>query len=222
MDKWRSEWAAKKQKLALTLNQGTCGGSYGEAVLILCAVLSALAAEVWPGTNIDRKRFVHFLKRFPPPELCATLISVPILAASLRRKRKRGPLNRLRKAYLNYDHSRVLTGDEVDKSEKQILSACRTVKRKELRECSYANLLYRELRSGYVHEYRPRGKADSWAMSRNEDAYVSYVNWVNDPDRHIHFHVTWLSALVVVTAKAVDHISHRLPLRKLRRWWIDG
>lgn len=222
MDKWRSKWAAKKQKLALDLSQGACGGSYGEAVLILCAALSALAAEVWPGTNIDRKRFVHFLKRFAAPELSATSISVPILAASLRRTRKRGALKRLRKAYLNYDHSRVLTGREVDRSEREILSVCPSLKRKEVRECSYANLLYRELRSGYVHEYRPRGKAVSWPMTQDKNAHVSYVNWVHDPDRHIHFHVTWLSALVSATAKAADEISHRLPLHKPNRWWLDG
>lgn len=222
MEKWRSEWTAKKQKLALELSQGACGGSYGEAALILCAALSALAAEVWPGTNIDRKRFVHFLKRFATPELSATSISVPILVASLRRKRKRGPLKRLRQAYLNYDPSQVLTGRDVDKSEREIFSACPSLKRKEVRECSYANLLYRELRSGYVHEYRPRGKTVSWPMTQDRNAQVSYFNWVHDPDRHIHFHVTWLSALVTTSAKAVDEISHRLPLRKPRRWWIDG
>lgn len=222
MNKWRSEWAAKKSEIALKLNGGACGGSYGEAVLILCAALSALAAEVWPGTGIDRKRFVHLLKRFSTPQLSATSISMPILAASLRRKRKRGTLKHLRRSYLNYGHSQVLTGDEVDKSEKQVLSVCPSLTSREIRECSYANLLYRELRSGYVHEYRPRGKADSWAMTGRDSAHVSYVNWANDPDRHIHFHVAWLSALLAETAKAVDDISSRLPLRKPKHWWSDG
>jgi len=188
----------------------------------LCAALSALAAEVWPGMNIDRRRFVQFLKRFAAPGLNATSISVPILAASLRRRRKRGPLKRLRQAYLNYNPSQVLTGRDVDGSEREIFLVCPSLKRKEVRECSYANLLYRELRSGYVHEYRPRGKTVSWPMTRDRDSHVSYFNWINDPDRYIHFHVTWLSALTTTSARAVDEISHRLPLRKPRRWWIDG
>lgn len=222
VDNWRSEWASKKQKLALELSRGACGGSYGEAVLILCAALSALAAEVWPGVNIDRRRFVQFLKQFAAPELSATLISVPILAASLRSKQKRGPLERLKQAYLDYDPSQVLTGQEVDRSEEEILSVCPSLGLKEVRDCSYANLLYRELRSGYVHEYRPTGKTVSWPMTQDKKAHVSYFNWIHDPDRHIHFHVGWLSALTTTSARAVDDISHRLPLRKPRRWWIDG
>ena len=222
MTKWRSEWAGKKCELALKLDRGESGGSYGEAVLILCAALSALAAEVWPGTGIDRKRFVHLLKRFPPPKLFSTLVSVPILAASLRKKRKKGALRRLLQAYLNFGHSRVVTGHDVDKTETEIMSVCPTLKRREIRDCSYASLLYRELRSAYVHEYRPGKKADSWAMTGRDDAQVSYVNWVNDPDRHIHFHVAWLSELVNETAKAIDQLSSRLPARKPKRWWIDG
>lgn len=222
MDKWRSEWAKKKSAIAVKLDGGACGGSYGEAVLILCAALSALAAEVWPGTGIDRKRFIQLLKRFSPPHLSPTLISVPILAAYLRKKRRKGALKRLRRSFLDFGHSRVLVGQDVDKSEKQILSVCPSLKKREIRESSYANLLYRELRSGYVHEYRPAGKADSWAMTMRDDAQVSYVNWANDPDRHIHFHVAWLSALVTQTAAAVDGVSNRVRRRKPKRWWSDG
>ena len=222
MTTWRSEWADKKSKLALELGNGGCGASYGEAVLILCAALSAFAAEVWPGTGIDRKRFVQLLMRFSPSDLSPTLISVPILAGYVRKQRRRGALRRLHQSFLNFGHSRVVTGHDVDKPEKEILSVCPSLKKREMRDFSYASLLYREVRSGYVHEYRPGGRADSWAMAARNDVHVSYVNWANDPDRHIHFHVPWLCALVTETAKAVDGISKRLPLRKPKRWWSDG
>lgn len=222
MSKWRSEWAARKCELALRLDRGESGGSYGEAVLILCSALSALAADVWPGTGIDRRRFVHLLKRFAPRNLSTTLISVPLLHAFLRKTRKKGALRRLRKAYLDFGHSRVLTGHDVDKTEQEIKSVCSRFSRTEIRACSYAALLYRELRSAYVHEYRPGRKADSWAITARTDAQVSYVNWSNDPDRHIHFHVNWLSDLVKAVAKAVDQLPNRLPARKPKRWWIDG
>ncbi len=58
METWRTEWIQKKNEIALDLAAGQCGGSYGEAVIILCAALSALAADVWPGRGIDRVRFV--------------------------------------------------------------------------------------------------------------------------------------------------------------------
>ena len=69
MASWRADWAKQKQAIALDLDRGKCGGSYGEAALIFGAVISALAAEVWPGQGIDRMRFVQLLKDFAPPNL---------------------------------------------------------------------------------------------------------------------------------------------------------
>jgi hypothetical protein len=222
MSKWRNEWATSKCELALKLSRGESGGSYAEAVLILCAALSALAAEVWPGTGIDRRRFVHLLKRFAPPRLSSTLVSVPILAGYLRKKRKKGALKRLQQAHLNFGHSQVVTGHDVDRTERDIISVCPKLDKREIRDCCYASLLYRELRSAYAHEYRPGKKANAWAITQRDDAQVSYVNWVNDPDRHIHFHVSWLSELVAEVAKALDRLPSRLPARKPKHWWVDG
>src|SRR4051794_35165887 len=55
---WRADWAMRKCKLALNLSRGDCGGSYGDGVIILCAAISALAAEAWPSRVRDKKRFV--------------------------------------------------------------------------------------------------------------------------------------------------------------------
>jgi hypothetical protein len=123
---------------------------------------------------------------------------------------------------LNFGRSRVVTGDDVDKTEKEIISVCPRLGRREIRDCSYAALLYGELRSAYVHEYRPGEKANSWSMTRRDDVQVSYVNWVNDPDRHIHFHISWLSRLVAEVARALDGLPSRLPARKPKHWWVDG
>ena len=221
-DKWRAKWATEKCAIALDLARGKCGGSYGEAVLILCTALSAMAAEAWPGPGIDRKRMVQLLRRFAPDNLRSTLISVPILVWALRKKRKRGSAARVRKAFLNYQPSLLVTGDNVDRTERQIIQVAPRLKPRELREFSYANILYRELRSPYVHEFRPGKRVTSWSMIGAEDAHVSYVNWVHDPDRHIHFHVDWLAELVKGTAIAMDEVGGKMPLRKPRRWWIGG
>ena len=150
MSTWRSEWTGKKCEVAIRLSRGESGGSYGEAVLILCAALSALAADVWPGTGIDRKRFVQLLKRFSPPHLSSTLISVPILAAHLRQKRKKGSLRRLQQAFLNFSRTRVVTGQDVDETEKQIKTTCPRLRRKNLSPVSLtpcsASLLFKRRR----------------------------------------------------------------------------
>ena len=74
----------------------------------------------------------------------------------------------------------------VDKSEKEVMDICQTLSLEEVRQHSYANLLYKEVRSGYVHEYRPGNRADSSPMTGNPNVQVSYVNWANQ-DRRIYF-----------------------------------
>jgi hypothetical protein len=221
METWR-KWAQSKNEIALKLETGQCGGSYGEAVIILCAVLSTLAAEVWPGRGIDRVRFVELLSDFAPQRFNATRISIPLLVGYLRANDRGVESEAIRSVFLNYDQSRILTGDDVDKSEAEILTICPALSSKELREHSYANLLYREIRSGYVHEYRPRQRAYPWAMTRREDATVSYINWIDNPDRSIHFHLHWISELTLAVAQAVDAIADILPQRTPQSWWVCG
>lgn len=48
------DWTSQKRKIASPLLNGECGGSYDEAALILCYVLTAPAAQVWLGDRIDQ------------------------------------------------------------------------------------------------------------------------------------------------------------------------
>lgn len=131
-------------------------------------------------------------------------------------------MKQIETAFLNFCDSQVLIGDDVDKTENEILSVCNAISSKDIRECSYANLLYREVRSGYAHEYKPGERAESWPMTQRPEARVSYVNWVNDPDRHIHFHVHWLAELATATAEKIDNVAGTLPRAAPPKWWIDG
>jgi len=222
MDTWRTDWMKAKRDVAFRLASGECGGSYGEAVIILCSAISALAAEVWPGRGKDRARFVEVLREFASPDLNTVRISIPLLVGTVRKQERTSEIVSLEKAFLDYSQSRVLTGDEVDKSEAEIIRVCPTLNAKEIRECSYANLLYEEIRSGYAHEYRPGTRADSRSMTSVRAAPVSYVNWANDPDRHIHFHVEWLADVALAVAKAVDAVGATLPRADPLGWWVHG
>jgi hypothetical protein len=51
-------FARRKLDVAKALNEGKCGGSYGDACIITGAVLSAIAATLWPD-RIDGVRFVE-------------------------------------------------------------------------------------------------------------------------------------------------------------------
>jgi len=155
METWRTEWFHKKNELALSLAAGQCGGSYGEAAIILCTALTALAAEVWPGERIDRFRFVQLLKEFAPSHLNTTWISIPLLVGYLRTNGRNAESEVIRRTFLKDPQIVIITGEDVDKPETEILAVCPKLSLKELREHGYANLLYKEVRSGYAHEYRP-------------------------------------------------------------------
>jgi len=215
----RKDWASKKNDIARCLYAGECGGSYGESMMIHCAVLSALAAEVWPGRRHDKARFVELLKDFAPVEFNVTRISIPLLVAHLRDKGLYRESEIIRKAFLDYLPSQVLTGDDVDKSETDILALCNALDIKDLRINSYASLLYGEIRSDYAHEYRTGQLSDPWPMTREETS-ISYVNWACKPDKHIHFHVPWMSKLVLSVAGAIDAIGEGLPRPKPKNWWL--
>jgi hypothetical protein len=60
----RCDWVAKKTDVALRLCAGECGGSYAEGVIILSSAISAMAAEAWPGSGIDKMRFVEIIKDY--------------------------------------------------------------------------------------------------------------------------------------------------------------
>lgn len=229
----RSTFTRTKQSMALRLASGECAGSYGDAVIILCAAISALAADVWPRQNNDkndRRKFVEALTALARG-LGTTRISIPLLVAFLR-----GPDSKvadtlevadtLGTAFLNFDPTQVLTGDEVDKSEQEIARLCPRLKPKEIRQFSYANLLYEEIRCGYAHAYSPGKRAESWPLNMQE-APVSYHNKViysnNEAirSRLIHFRVEWIADVAVTIATAVDAMDPTL-LPYPPRWWIDG
>ncbi|MCX5829975.1 MAG: hypothetical protein NTV58_18560 [Deltaproteobacteria bacterium] len=54
----------QKIKTAQAISAGCCEGSYAEGCLILCSVISAMAAIAWPGKNKDNKRFVEIITRY--------------------------------------------------------------------------------------------------------------------------------------------------------------
>src|SRR5215204_1868901 len=86
MSAWQQDviaYAMQKVALAKHLNEGECGGYYGDGILILSALLSGLAADLWPGKGKDRNRFVEIWARYADPKLKPNRISVPRLLAAL-------------------------------------------------------------------------------------------------------------------------------------------
>ena len=228
LETWRTEFVKRKIDVASNLYAGCCGGSYSDAMMILCAAISAIAAEIWTGRGIDRFRFVQLLFDFAPNDLYVTRISIPNLERKYREENRTANAAAIRNEFLSqFNPSQILQGDDVDRTENEVLRICPCLELKELRKHSYANLLYTEIRSSYMHEYGPGHGADSWHMTKRQTATISYNNWgilqdpMSEPERHIHYHFDWVSRLLLGVARNVDAKGDCLPNRP-DHWWVEG
>lgn len=193
--------------------------------MVMSAAISALAAEMWPGMQKDRARFVEVVVQYSPQSLNVTRLSLPLLIGRLAQDQSKNEEAALKEKFLHFDPFRALTGDEVDRPESEVLSLCPTLTTKFLRQFSYANLLYEEVRSAYVHQYSTGERADSWTLTLQTDASISYVNRVNDPsrhNRHIHFPFEWIARVAIEVAKSIDLASPSFPCSDPNAWWIHG
>jgi len=220
----RARWVSEKCRTALSLAKGECGGSYGDAVLILTAALSAMAAEAWPGViGIDRRRFIELLVRFAPDRALVTRVSIPVLCEELLMSGQTLELTAISKQVLE-PSSLVVVGEDIDQSEELVLSTVGSIETAFLRKFSYASVLYTEVRSGYVHECHPSERATSQPMTHKTDVAVSYSNLLIEIEdrvrRQIHFHLEWLGETALEIARRLDeyHVGFVRP----EKWWVDG
>ena len=139
---WLSEWSNSKIELASRLNSGECGGTYAEAVIVLCSVLSGIAADIWPGRNIDRKRFVELLVKYSDAKHCCQKASIPLLVGAVRDSGDSQLATQVRNELLPFSETRVIAGEEVDKAIDELQISYPAIDVLMLKRNSYACLLY--------------------------------------------------------------------------------
>ena len=220
------EFVRKKMDVACALDRRQCGGSYAEACMIVAAIISGLAADLWPGDGIDRKRFVELWVRYGQTIPTAAHVSMPLLTQWLdgesRRAEARAIENSRPEMFGAGFSSRVVTGSEVDMPEDEVLSVCGTVTRAEIRPFTYPAIFYKEFRCGLMHEYRFGDRASDWSMTMNR-GQVSYFNMADGFDgtrRLIHFDLPWLRDLVLSIARASEPDTRKAPLPLPSSWWL--
>jgi len=213
---------------ALAANQ--CGGSYGDACILISSLISGMAAHLWPGRYIDQKRFVEIWARYADPGQLANSVSVPLLTQSLRAKERiaeAGMLEARQDQMFGPGYSvRVLSGVEVDLAESDVLQTCPGLALRDVRRYSYGAVFYEDVRSALVHEYQLTNQASAWPMTRKE-AGISYVNYgsgddASDMERRIHYHIPWLLGLVRSIARSVEPVWATGPIARPARWWVSG
>ena len=219
MEAWTySRFVERKIHTTVCL-QEKCKGTYGDISLILCAIISAMASVVWPGRNIDRRRFVQLLVKCIPE---TKTISVPRIVAGLTKSGLTREEDLLEsKFHLRKNCGRIYTGPEIDVNEDDMLLLLGSSSDLEIiRKYSYASLLYTQIRCSYSHEFKSGNEASPFLMTSLGETCISYDNDMNSKYPSIHFGLDWLANLCLKGANAVDSIN--TPLAEPSSWWIDG
>lgn len=220
----------KKLAVAQCLDSGGCGGGYGEAVLVVAGLLGGISADLWPGKRIDRARFIELWSQYADPTHGPNRISLPLLVARLRetgRGAEAATLETLQPRVFGPGyHSRVVTADNVDLTEAEIIGLCPTLTVIDVRAFSYGAVFYEHVRPAIVHEFHFGTQAVGVPMT-DRQADVSYSNYLDRDtrahSRRIHFHMPWLVSLADgVAANAESILSTAAPLPAPSPWWING
>jgi hypothetical protein len=221
------EWLNRRLRNADQLVQQFVGEGEPDAFIILCCCLSAFAARRWPGPGADKRRYIELLVRFCDLQPSMTLVSAPILVQNLE---IRDPVasSILRKSLFPESDALVVARAEIDRPEDAFRSLVPGVPLKEIREASYAAIMYGYFRSSLVHEFSLSPRVSEFPMSRTMDLHYVSV-FTGKPGKEImhlpFFPYTFVRQVVENTAlrccDAWDSASTwKGPQPKT--WWIQG
>lgn len=229
-------WIEEKITLALSLAQGSCGGTYADGAIILCTSISAMSSLMWIKTkNTDRKRFIEIIVQFNNNGIDITNVSCPLLSQDKIHQNK---INFKKKLGISDIAYRYTSAN--DKTEKEIIDLFSSIISPHCakilsRRYSYANLLYEHIRCGFIHNYATTEFATSYDCANEifDDGapIITYVNYLSSPiPRKIHFPLEWISEVAKNVAAGMDsqcshhnkYLGENIDLAAPRAWWIDG
>jgi hypothetical protein len=228
-----SDWIEEQIALALALKNGCCGGSYADGAIILCVSIATMASCLWiEKDKTDRTRFIEIIAKFPERGFDGTKISAPLISQAYPCLIQ--PLKISNLPYV-YTEDNDLPESTVLGHYATCLNRSARAGKKDVREYSYANLLYRHVRCGFIHKYSTTDAAtnynSSWEMHDSGAAKIYYANYL-EPERvrKIYFPLEWISEVARNIAAGMDSESSRcgkyfgrnLDLPVPDKWWTDG
>ncbi|MGI4976961.1 MAG: hypothetical protein ACRYG6_08470 [Janthinobacterium lividum] len=236
-----SEWIESKKILAQKLGEGALGASYAEGAIILCAAISTMSSLLWgPERGKDHRKFCETLKIFCHVEPHLMRVSSPLLAFHYQET----------KSLLGISEIPVYYDQDVDKSEEELTKLFTErniiIPSKCIRKYSYINLLYKEVRNGFSHEYLVGASASDYDplrdhpfVSHRTQSRIPKVSYVNkgvmlnkdsEMTRLFYFPLGWISFVAEKVAFGMDLECDRqnksarqnLDLTLPPQRWIDG
>lgn len=198
-----------------------------DAEIILCCALSGLASILWPGTGIDRQRFIQLLVDFSQPSANLQLISLPVLASQLRDQGDVSSAINLKAKFFPGHPSEFINPNVVDQDEAIVSSFINYLDLKTIRRSSYASIIYTDLRCALVHEYSLSPNMTYFNLFDIHDS-PSYLHMNFEDGRTrmlLHLPFDYLAnTLINITDALFTYWSTSSLLEKPRpvSWWVDG
>jgi hypothetical protein len=215
---------ARPLAVAEAMSRGEAGAWPIDTWIILSAIISSVASCVWPGTRIDRQRFIEAWMRFGVDE--GKLISRPLLMQTLVEQGRHADGRDVAAEFseiLDRANLPPLMGRTVDANETVLAARYPTVTTRTLRDHSYPSIFYEHVRSGLAHEYE-LGNNAALRTEQTGASGVSYTRPVGSGIR-IYFHTAWLleqARTIARNAEAALVAVGAPTLPKPSPWWSDG
>lgn len=232
-------WVEDRIKLAHALAEGSHGGLYADGIIILCVSISMMSSLMWKRSkNQDKKRFIEMVTKFPSSSFDARTVSTPLLSLKPNWNEKL----KLSKEPIYYTEAQDRTEDDAMVLWSGPASTTHNERRKSVRKCSSAAILYEQVRCGFIHTYGPGDHATYDDPIRAAfDAHGTKITYVNDLQsdkqgtvdervRKIYFPVGWIAGVARNVANGLDNecaLLNKRPGENLdldvpHIWWVDG
>ncbi len=198
------------------VNELVVGGpevAYADLVLILTAVISGCAAARWPGSGIDRNRYVELLVRYSPAEFHCDYVCVAGLLRSNLIAESETPWGK------PGDATRIYTDEEIDMSLSDARLQYPNLSVKDLKNHAFATLVYSWLRCSYAHEYALTRSATHMPASQ-EEARISYIGRLKSDGGIQRMSAFHLQYLIRLASHHADHVAQS-PQPRPSTWWLQ-
>lgn len=221
------KWLNSKLELATLLVEEKGEEAEPDAQILLCCAISGFAAVLWPGTGLDRQRFIQLLIEFSPIHERLKRISTPVLASNLRNSKNSKSAKVLSDKYFPGHPTEMLDPEQVDRPESEIISIFPSLKLKKIRKASYASIIYTDLRCALVHEYSLSPNLTDFNLFGNTDTptYVNIQTIAGQRRRVLHLPINYIKTILKETADNLfeywaSSTSWTKPIPS--SWWADG
>jgi hypothetical protein len=154
----------------------------------------------------------------------ATTVSGPLLVEALEQKGKLAEAQQPR-LLAGISTMSVVLDYRVDITERKLIAAVQGLSLENVRDCSYAAIIYGELRSAYAHEFGPGRRVESYPMSFSNEKTISYLNRLDDQgksERIMHIPIGVVSEIALNAAAYCDGSEEREEQVAIPQpWWIS-